>query len=61
MERSLDGSIRIAVPPNRKIGVIHLTYSSKMIGRYIEDGLLYKSGSYLSASELEALRALSHY
>jgi len=47
--------------PWRKIGVVHLTYSSRMMGEYIDQRLLYQAGDYLTANELSQLRMLSHY
>lgn len=60
-QRRADGRVVVSDPPERAIGAIHLTYSSKMMGEYIDHKLLYSAGSYLDAAELEGLRRLSHY
>jgi hypothetical protein len=61
LKRAKSGVVHIDIPPFRKVGVIHLTYSSKMMGKYIDNGLLYEKGSYLSSAEIDQLRRLSHY
>ena len=60
-KRRNDGRVVIDYPPCRMIGVVHLTYSSKMMSRYIDAGLLFNSGSYLEPRELDGLRRLNHY
>jgi hypothetical protein len=61
VRRLADERVVIDNPPHRTIGVVHLTYSSKMIGRYIDEGLLFDRGRYLSEEELNGLRMLAHY
>ena len=56
-----DGCVVISDAPNRRVGVVHFTYSSKLIGHYIQNGLLFQAGAYLSAEELSRLRTLDHY
>jgi lipopolysaccharide biosynthesis glycosyltransferase len=55
------GEVVVDRPPYRKIGIIHLSYSSKMMKSYIEKGLLYECGEYLTDDEKSALLQLSHY
>ena len=45
----------------REILVVHLTYSSKLIARYLNEGLLFEAGNYLSDSEQQTLLQLDHY
>ncbi|SFV33172.1 hypothetical protein [Hyphomicrobium facile] len=54
-------SVLVNVAPYPAVGVIHLTYASKMIGSYIENGLLYDRGNYLSLEEIERLKRIGHY
>jgi hypothetical protein len=56
-----DERVVINHPPHHTIGVVHLTYSSKMMARYIDDGLLFDRGRYLTEAELNGLRRLAHY
>lgn len=56
-----NGPVVIATPPWRQIGIVHLTLSSQFAGRYIDGGLLYDCGRYLSADEIARIRVLSHY
>ncbi len=58
-----NGSDRVVIdmPPFREIGVVHLTYSSKMMCSYIENNILYDSGNYLIEDEKARLLELSHY
>jgi hypothetical protein len=60
-KRMSDGAVRIDLPPHRSIGAIHLSWSSKMMSRYIDAGLLYDEGNYLTSEERERLRRLAHY
>jgi len=55
------GDVVISDAPHRKLGVVHLTYSSKMMGDYLDQGLLYEKAQYLSPQEIEKLRSLNHY
>jgi hypothetical protein len=59
--RTDKGEVVIGDPPFRKVGVVHLTYSSKMMEHYISQSLLYDSGNYLSSEEIDQLRLLSHH
>lgn len=59
--KSETGAVVIDMAPVRTVGVVHLTYASKMISQYIDQGLLFESGRYLAAEELRKLRTLSHY
>ena len=45
----------------REILVVHLTYSSKFIARYLNEGLLFEAGDYLLESERQTLLQLDHY
>ena len=59
--RNKDDLVVVGYPPSRNVGVVHLSYSGKMMGSYIENNLLYKSGSYLTDPERKNLLQLSHY
>ncbi|MEJ0050901.1 MAG: hypothetical protein WDN02_06800 [Methylovirgula sp.] len=56
-----NGAVVVDAIPYRKIGAVHLTYSSKMLPEYLRSGLLYKEGSYLSDVERASLSNISHY
>ncbi len=58
---SQSGEIVLTYPPRRSIGIVHLSYSSKMMAAYLERGLLYDRGSYLSKQEFDGLAQLKHY
>src|SRR5262249_3746186 len=60
-KRTTEGHVIIDIPPYRKIGVIHLTWSSKMMREYVESGLLYDRGSYLEKDETARLMEVAHY
>ncbi len=45
----------------REISVVHLTYSSKFISRYLNEGLLFEAGNYLLELERQTLLQLDHY
>lgn len=47
--------------PFREVGIIHLTLSGRKMKEYIESGLLYQEGKYLSADELNKLATVAHY
>jgi hypothetical protein len=59
--RDASGIVSLEHHPARVLGVVHLSYASKMIDRYIDSGLLYEQGRYLDAGELAGLRKLAHY
>ena len=60
-KRRSDDTVCIDLPPHRSIGVVHLSWSSKMMKDYISAGLLYNQGKYLTADERERLLSLAHY
>jgi hypothetical protein len=60
-KRSPNGRVVIDSPPYREIDIIHLTHSSRMMGTYIDAGLLFDAGRYLTEGEKTRLRSLSHY
>jgi hypothetical protein len=47
--------------PFREVGIVHLTLSGRKMKEYIEGGLLYQEGKYLSADELNKLATVAHY
>jgi lipopolysaccharide biosynthesis glycosyltransferase len=51
----------VKYPPRRPVGIVHLSYSSKMMPSYLEQGLLWDRGNYLSKAELDGLLRLGHY
>ena len=55
------GEVVIKYPPRRPLGIVHLSYCSKMMPSYIERGLLWDRGAYLSESEVAALLRSRHY
>ncbi len=55
------GKVVVNIPPFREIGIVHLSYSSRMMADYIKEGLLYRCGDYLSPAELSKLSLLAHY
>ena len=55
------GEVVVKYPPRRPLGIVHLSYSSKMMPTYVEQGLLWDRGSYLSREELDGLLRLGHY
>ncbi len=55
------GEVVIQHPPRRAVGIVHLSYSSKMMQSYLERGLLWDRGSYLSESETTELLRTAHY
>ncbi len=57
----LGGKVVIEDLPHREVGIVHLTYSSKMLPDYIKAGFLYRAGDYLSSAERASLAAISHY
>ena len=59
--RSEKSTVQIDYAPFDSIGIIHLTYASQYIGKYLETGLLYERGSYLENEEIEKLRLINHY
>lgn len=54
------GKVIIAYPPNRTIGAIHLTATGHFIRQYMELGLLYDRGNYLSEQDRHTLLTLDH-
>jgi Glycosyl transferase family 8 len=59
-KRVADGVV-VDIAPFPRIGIVHLTYTSKMIAQYIDDGLLFDEGKYLTIAEIERLKRISHY
>jgi hypothetical protein len=55
------GEVVVKYPPRRPVGVVHLSYSSKMMKSYLERGLLWDRGTYLSEKETAGLLQTSHY
>ena len=55
------GEVVIKYPPRRPVGIVHLSYSSKRMPSYIEQGLLWDRGSYLSEEEVASLLQVGHY
>ncbi len=55
------GQVVIQYPPRRGIGIVHLSYSSKMMQSYLERGLLWERGEYLSERETSELLRTAHY
>jgi hypothetical protein len=55
------GRVVTGYPPYPEIGAIHLTYGSKYMPSYLEKGLLYQSGSYLTPEEIVHLGKLNHF
>jgi hypothetical protein len=55
------GVVRVVLPPNAEIGIVHLAGWGRFGRAYLKRGLLYSAGSYLSVSDenhlLEACRA----
>jgi len=60
-KRDPSGLVATSLPPSKLIGIVHLTYSSKMIDQYIDNKLLFDQGRYLTPKETKALRQLAHY
>ena len=58
---SESGAVVIQYPPRRQVGIVHLSYASKMMASYLERGLLWDRGRYLSQSEAAALLLTHHY
>lgn len=55
------GDVVIQYPPRRPVGIVHLSYSSKMMPSYLERGLLWDRGRYLSEKEIAELKQTRHY
>jgi hypothetical protein len=55
------GKVIIGFPPNRIVGAIHLTATTHMLAKYMEWGLLFDQGRYLTEAERQALKKLNHY
>jgi len=55
------GEVVIQYPPRRPLGIVHLSYSGKMLSSYLDRGLLWNQGKYLSQDEIVALRQVRHY
>ena len=55
------GEVVVTYPPRRSVGIVHLSYSSKMMPSYLERGLLWDSGRYLSEQERDGLSRIGHY
>jgi len=50
--RDADGVVKIALPPYPAVGIVHLAGGWAHFGRgYLERGLLYSGGSYLTQAE----------
>ncbi len=60
-KRSDNDVVVIDYPPYRPISIVHLTSSSKYMENYLEDGLLFDRGGYLSEEERKDLLSLNHY
>jgi hypothetical protein len=62
VERDLgSGEVVIKYPPRRPVGIVHLSYASKMMPSYLERGLLWDQGKYLSEKEIAELKQTRHY
>lgn len=48
-------------PPHEDIGIVHLSASGRMMMKYLDNGLLYKEGAYLTDREIEKAKMISHY
>ena len=59
--KRLNDDVVVGTPPFRKIGVVHLPYTSKLIAAYLSNGLLFDNGDYLEEEEREALKRIAHY
>jgi lipopolysaccharide biosynthesis glycosyltransferase len=57
----LDGVVVVDDPLYRKIGAIHLTQSAAFMKRYLDDGLLFDEGRYLTSAERSTLLSTRHY
>lgn len=55
------GKVIVGYPPNRVIGALHLTATSHFIKKYMDLGLLFDHGRYLTESERQGLLSLNHY
>jgi len=56
------GEVRVAMPPNRVIGAVHLTATGYYMRQYLERGLLFDRGAYLEPDERQRLEAMGrHY
>ena len=55
--RDNNGKVRVALPPANAIGMVHLSLWKPRRRLYFEQGLLYRSGQYLSDHERGALLA----
>jgi len=60
-KRNSHDFIVVDIPPYPEIGVVHLTHTGKMIKTYIDRGLLFDNGKYLTTAELERLKMIAHY
>ncbi len=59
--RDGEGKVRVALPPNRLIGAVHLSALTLRIDEYLKHGLLFKGGSYLTQAERTILTKANHY
>jgi len=56
------GKVRVAVPPNRVIGAVHLSAAGYYMRAYLERRLLFNQGRYLDADERRRLETMGrHY
>lgn len=55
--RDRQGTVRVGLPPNFPVAIVHLAQWFKHRKRYLECGLLFDRGRYLTAAELAALDA----
>lgn len=49
------GVVRVRLPPNAPIGIVHLSQWTARRNLYVDQGLLYQRGDYLSDQERRAL------
>lgn len=49
------GVVRVPLPPNAPIGIVHLSQWTSSRNSYFEHGLLFQRGNYLSDEERQAL------
>jgi hypothetical protein len=56
------GKVRVAVPPNRVIGAVHLSAAGYYMRAYLQRKLLFDQGRYLTPEERQALEGMGkHY
>jgi hypothetical protein len=57
----LNGIVVVDDPSHRKIGAIHLTQSAAFMKQYLDNGLLFDEGRYLTPVEKSKLLSMKHY